>query len=324
MIAKYFITALLCILMLTACSEDAPNKEAGAEAFQSYENIDYTVLYPGSFKNEVLDDRVIFASEAPSGGIGETFSIVVKKYETEAPSVTQMANTYSAQQLDDLRNLSIENERNAYIFPTGTSSGVRALESYQEYDDKETGESVVAYNLLVPLDAKLYILSYTCSKETYESIKNNVVAKVTKSIRIKHTPVSNWNTTDLDIDTNGNEALAIQELTTFRVLNNGEKVSPAKLFEAPQNYYGKAVTVTGKVEYVDSFSPIGGIQSEIIIKTSDGTLVDVLGINRAKEDLKIGYPRTLTGLPIGKGDVADSEGVMHTYIFLVSNERFLK
>ncbi|MFC4302550.1 hypothetical protein [Cohnella boryungensis] len=288
---------------------------------ERYENDDFSILYPANLHQAEAEEEgglVAFESRAEEGSAQERLTISVKTYEEHAPYTNRLVG-YHTEQMAELLNQFIVNKRDGYYAHTATASGVRALINYQEYDDGQTGETRVLYNLLVPLEKKLYLLTYSCSKEAYEAKKLHAIRKTTESIEFKSMPESAWNVRDLNLSTNGNQALAIAELSTYRSLSNGMKVKPADLFRDPRKYYGQAVTVTGTIVYLDQFEPIGGLRSEIVLETRDGTYVDVLGIRKPDKELKLGYRTTLTGLPIGKGDVPNEDGGVYTYVFLVSD-----
>ncbi|MFD0712657.1 hypothetical protein [Paenibacillus sp. GCM10027626] len=331
---KQLLFSILCLLVMTACSSTAPapaeqSDKAGAAAntskkepenpgkkgMSSFDHQDFTINYPDTFKPVPEEEKQIAFLDDSPGQEQSRFTITVKEYEEGAPAVDKLLH-YNISQLSELLHFSVDSRKDGHMYETATAAGVRALVYYQELDEADRDGTISVYHLLVPLESKLYILSYHYAKESYQAEKRNI-SKSAESIAFKHMPVTAWNTEDVDIESNGNIALAIAELKTYRSLNNGTKIKPADLFAAPWKYYGQAVTVEGKVEYVRSFDPIDGLRSEIVLETADGTLVDVIALNKAKDGLKVGHRTTLTGLPVGKGEVENAEGEKLTYVFLV-------
>ncbi|WGU95228.1 hypothetical protein QJQ58_02845 [Paenibacillus dendritiformis] len=319
---KWLFIVIICLLNLTACSLGEPERliselKTKVTGFSRFEHSDFTILYPDAFKAMKTNEHFI----AFQGEIGKRgpirFELTVKTYEDDAPSVRNLLG-YSITAMSELLRQPANNRVGGYMHETATDLGVRAMVYYQEDADSNKG-TLSVYNYLVPLESKLYILSFFCDKDTYQLFKETIF-KASNSIDFKHMPVTAWNTEDVNIETNGNGALAIRELQTYKTLKNGKKVKAAELFKEPWKYYGQAITVKGNVEYVSSFRPIGDVRSEVILQTDDGTLVGVLGMNRAKDGLKVGDRTMLTGLPIGKGNVKDSQGNLYPCVYMVGDD----
>ena len=129
-----------------------------------------------------------------------------------------------------------------------------------------------------------------------------------------------WNTSDVNIETNGNLNLAVELLSSSDKLKDGEEIEPSKVYKAPWDYYGKPVKFTGYVNLVEDFPPDGNLpfRSEIVILTGDDTIVDILSLVPSG-DIKNGDLVTIVGMPIGRAEVENAVGGSFTHLVVVTN-----
>lgn len=135
--------------------------------------------------------------------------------------------------------------------------------------------------------------------------------------------ITDWNTKDLSIVTNGNVAKAVKILKG----NPNQSVTsaePAAVVKTPWSYYGKLIELTGVAEVVDDYPPGsdyskilgGGDASEVVFATEDGTIADFLLVG-SSGNLKVGDSVTLRGYPVGREEVPNTLGGSFTHLILV-------
>lgn len=189
---------------------------------------------------------------------------------------------------------------------------------------------------IIPTEAEVYTITLTFSKEYYDEEGQNVIDQVIDSIKIipsesaTVTPIIDgnssdlgdlvWNTSDIDIETNGNIQVALEYLLTSSPLSKGKQVDNEKVYKAPWEYYGKALTFSGYVSIADDYPPTGDsyLQSEVVIITDDDVIVDFIG-TVPSGDIKINDYVSITGLVVGRTEVDNTTGGTFTHLIVVTN-----
>ncbi len=133
-----------------------------------------------------------------------------------------------------------------------------------------------------------------------------------------------WNKSDPDMMSNGNLQLAVSMLQAMEQLPKGTNADAEQVLKTPWNYYGKALTFTGQVAVVEDYPPSSdtaqmGIQSDIVIESTDGTIVEFFSLVPSGS-IKVGDQITITGYPIGRTEVENRLGGNFTHLMIVTKK----
>ncbi|MFD1885047.1 hypothetical protein [Paenibacillus wenxiniae] len=133
-----------------------------------------------------------------------------------------------------------------------------------------------------------------------------------------------WNKSDPDMMSNGNLQLAVSMLQAMEQLPKGTHADAEQVLKTPWNYYGKALTFTGQVAVVEDYPPSSdtaqmGIQSDIVIESTDGTIVEFFSLVPSGS-IKVGDQTTITGYPIGRTEVENRLGGNFTHLMVVTKK----
>ncbi|MCD1259745.1 hypothetical protein B5M42_012965 [Paenibacillus athensensis] len=134
-----------------------------------------------------------------------------------------------------------------------------------------------------------------------------------------------WNTSEIYAEKNGNIPLAVKLLkTTDEVTQNTTQAAPADVMKTPWNYYGKAISFSGQIGFVQDYPPgsnfeKSGILSQIVIGTEDGTDVDIL-LTVSSGSLKNGDTVTIAAIPVGIFDNDNMQGGKTQVLAVVANK----
>lgn len=134
-----------------------------------------------------------------------------------------------------------------------------------------------------------------------------------------------WNTSDIDANKNGNISLAIKMLkANGDMTQNAANASPADVIKTPWNYYGKAISFSGQIGFVQDYPPGSnfekmGILSQIVIGTDDDTGVDLL-LAVPSGSLKQGDNVTIAAVPVGIFDNDNKQGGKTRVLAAVANK----
>lgn len=133
-----------------------------------------------------------------------------------------------------------------------------------------------------------------------------------------------WNTSDVNIQTNGNLPIAAEAIKSLSPANGIHHNDPAAVLKTPWKYYGQLLCYSGMVELADDY-PAGSnisnaLQSteagEVVLVHNDGTIIDVFVVG-GTGNLRIGQPASLCGLPIGRLEVQNRMGGTFTHLMFV-------
>lgn len=131
-----------------------------------------------------------------------------------------------------------------------------------------------------------------------------------------------WNMEDPELATNGNLPVAIAALNSGLV-KLPAKVSAEVVFKRPWDFYGKEVCLTGTAAIVQDFPPgnevsqlFGGSVSEIVMLTTDGTVVDGI-LKGTTGNVSVGDEVSICGTPAGRIEVDNQLGGKTTQLALV-------
>lgn len=136
-----------------------------------------------------------------------------------------------------------------------------------------------------------------------------------------------WNIDDLDVTTNGNILVAVNQLGLVDAGNleqQAESVSPAAVMKAPWKYYGKVLKLWGEVGIIQDYPPgseiaqmVGGDVGEIVMLTADSTVVDSIQVG-GTGDINVGDVVTIYGFVVGQVELDNQLGGMTTQLVVVS------
>jgi hypothetical protein len=138
-----------------------------------------------------------------------------------------------------------------------------------------------------------------------------------------------WNTSDLNVISNGNVPVAILLLkdaspTTLQQEADGT-IAPATVNKQPWKYYGKPLKLTGSVAIAQAYPPgnemskaMGGEAGEIVMGAGDGTIIDFLMMGDTG-DVNVGDVATVYGYVVGQAEVTNKMGGKTTQMILVGN-----
>jgi len=133
-----------------------------------------------------------------------------------------------------------------------------------------------------------------------------------------------WNTSDVNIQTNGNLRIAAAAIKSLSPGNGIRHNDPAAVIKTPWKYYGQLLCYAGMAEVAEDY-PAGSdfskaLQSdeagEIVFTHNDGTILDFFVVGGTSA-LKAGQTAFLCGLPIGRVEVPNKLGGMFTHLVLV-------
>ncbi|WP_195892702.1 hypothetical protein [Desnuesiella massiliensis] len=136
-----------------------------------------------------------------------------------------------------------------------------------------------------------------------------------------------WNTTETDIEKNGNISIAVDIIKSNADLKSIATIpEPTAVAKAPWNYYGKVVKISGKITDIQEYPAgsdwsklLGGKEAgQIVIISDDGTITDMF-VMGSTGNLKNGDRVSLYGYPIGLSDVENRLGGKNTQLFIVGN-----
>jgi len=138
--------------------------------------------------------------------------------------------------------------------------------------------------------------------------------------------MTEWNDQDMDVETNGNLAVALSHLeglTADDVIANSGSEQPTLIMKAPWKYLGKTMAFTGQVGIVQDYPPgsdvgraFGGDVGEIVMVTGDLTYVDYMAIG-GTGSVGVGDHVTVYGYPIGLVEVDNQIGGKTTQLMIV-------
>ena len=111
---------------------------------------------------------------------------------------------------------------------------------------------------------------------------------------------------------------------TGDISQNAEKVPPGDVMKTPWNYYGKSISFSGQIGFVQDYPPGSnfekmGILSQIVIGTEDGTHVDLL-LTVPSGNLKVGDNITIPSVPVGIFDNDNKTGGKTQVLATVTNK----
>ncbi|MCS7460828.1 hypothetical protein N0M98_11800 [Paenibacillus doosanensis] len=136
-----------------------------------------------------------------------------------------------------------------------------------------------------------------------------------------------WNTKEIYADKNGNVDLAVKLLKAVEDISTNlekETASPATVMKTPWNYYGKAMSFSGEIGFVQDYPPGSnfekmGILSQIVIGAEDGTPVDLL-LTIPSGSLKVGDKISILAVPVGIFDNDNKLGGKTQVLAAVANK----
>lgn len=133
-----------------------------------------------------------------------------------------------------------------------------------------------------------------------------------------------WNLTNPDAISNGNIRLAVKHIKSGADAASGITADAATVLKTPWKYYGQSVCFNGTVALVEDQPPGsdiskalgGGDTSEVVIETSDGSIVDLLALE-SSGSLKLQDLAMVCGFPVGRAEVANAVGGKFTHLLVV-------
>lgn len=156
---------------------------------------------------------------------------------------------------------------------------------------------------------------------------NNSDSSNSQSKETNSTFPDKWNTSENDLHKNGNMTYAVNLIKKdSNVKSKATSIDPATVAKCPFKYYGQAIRAAGTINDIQDYAPgadwsknLGGGQAgQIVIKTDDGTLIDMFVVgttgNLKKDDYVILY-----GYPIGLTKNDNSAGGKTTELGIVGN-----
>lgn len=133
-----------------------------------------------------------------------------------------------------------------------------------------------------------------------------------------------WNTSDVNIQTNGNLPIAASAIKSMSLANGIQHNDPASVIKTPWKYFGQMLCYSGTVEVAEDY-PAGSnisnaLQSkeagEVVLAHYDGTILDFFVVGGTGH-IKVGQMASLCGLPIGRLEVPNRLGGMFTHLVFV-------
>lgn len=133
-----------------------------------------------------------------------------------------------------------------------------------------------------------------------------------------------WNVKEMLVEKNGNIPLAVQMLKAIGEVPAGQDTAAGDVLKTPWNYYGKPIKFSGTVGIVQDYPPDssfakGGIQSQVVFSTGDGTIVDLFAMVPSGK-LKVGDTISVVGYPVGHAEVQNKMGGNTTQLAIVTNK----
>lgn len=166
------------------------------------------------------------------------------------------------------------------------------------------------------------------SEEKPSSISANQPEQTTTSPKVAATPSRpdkvDWNIQNPDALTNGNIPLAVKYIQSRTSKTVGTPANAASVLKTPWKYYGKMLCFSGTVGVVEDQPPGsdiskvfgGGETSEVVIRTDDGSIVDLFAMESSGK-LKKGETARVCGLPVGRAEVTNAIGGKFTHLMVV-------
>lgn len=133
-----------------------------------------------------------------------------------------------------------------------------------------------------------------------------------------------WNTSDLNIQSNGNLQVAAMAIKTLSSANGVNHNDAAAVIKTPWKYYGQLLCFSGMVEVAEDYPAKSNISNvlqtqeagEVVIQHEDGTILDFFLVG-STGNIRVGQPVSLCGLPIGRLEVPNRVGGTFTHLVLV-------
>lgn len=136
-----------------------------------------------------------------------------------------------------------------------------------------------------------------------------------------------WNTEDMNVETNGNIEIAVEllkSLSAESIKKQAITADPAIVMKSPWKYYGKIVKFTAEVGLAQDYPPgsdesqvLGGTEvGELVIANDLNAIIDYLHIG-STGDIKVGDRVTVYGYPVGLGEVENKLGGTTTQLVVV-------
>ncbi len=134
-----------------------------------------------------------------------------------------------------------------------------------------------------------------------------------------------WNTQDLNVETNGNIAIALRLLRSDTAKTaTVERVSAGVVFKAPWKYYGEIIELTGEVSIAQDYPPGGSISTslgggevgELVLMADDGTIIDYMHLGSTGA-INVGDTVAVNGYCIGHVEVENKLGGTTTQLMVV-------
>ncbi|RUT46664.1 hypothetical protein EJP82_10475 [Paenibacillus anaericanus] len=316
------------------------NESKDAVTYTSYDDAKFSLSYPSTwqsvdlatFNNPVIKYAV--SNPHPKAPFADNINVVIEPNTSKAASAKAIIDgvvEYFTQYgegagITDYEQIDFKAKKYAN-YKAGILTG-----KYKH----STGVDVIMTQYVIPTEAEVYSITLTFSKEYYDEEGQDVIDQVIDSVKIipsesaTVTPIIDgkssdigdlvWNTSNIDAETNGNIQVALEYLLTSSPLSKGKQVDNERVYKAPWEYYGKALTFSGYVSIADDYPPTGDsyLQSEVVIITDDDVIVDFIG-TVPSGDIKINDYVSITGLVVGRTEVDNTTGGTYTHLIVVTN-----
>ena len=133
----------------------------------------------------------------------------------------------------------------------------------------------------------------------------------------------NWNKSEIDALKNGNIPIAAQLVVKDNNLApKAEQANPDEVIKRPWDYYGKVITFTGQVGYMQDYpkesefgQAFNGDAFELVM-TSGDTIVDVIG-KGSTAGISDGQTITTYAYPVGVTEVPNKVGGSFKHLIVV-------
>lgn len=159
----------------------------------------------------------------------------------------------------------------------------------------------------------------TTSSSTTTEVTNTKDVETTTS----NTQNLEWNKSELDALKNGNIPIAAQLVVKDNNLApKAEQANPDEVIKRPWDYYGKVITFTGQVGYMQDYpkesefgQAFNGDAFELVM-TSGDTIVDIIG-KGSTAGISDGQTITTYAYPVGVTEVPNKVGGSFKHLIVV-------
>lgn len=144
------------------------------------------------------------------------------------------------------------------------------------------------------------------------------------SRQAEHADKPAWNTSDVNIQTNGNLPIAASVIKSMSPSNGIQHNDPTSVIKTPWKYFGQLLCYSGTVEVAEDYPAGSNISNtlrskeagEVVLAHYDGTILDFFVVGGTGQ-IKAGQMASLCGLPIGRLEVPNRLGGTFTHLVFV-------